>query len=104
MPILPKTSRKSWQAPRKAFGRMRNDNSAFYNSKAWRDCATAHKQSNMYMCKNAAVCGNPSVITNHNPPLVELLADKKNPFSWEYLEDLCTSCNASVTGKQAWKK
>lgn len=104
MPTITRTSPdRPWIPKRKAFGRMKVDNSKFYNSKAWRNCATAHKVANGYLCKNVDKCGNPAVITNHNPPLVELLADGKSPFSWDYLEDLCASCNASVTGKQAHK-
>lgn len=102
--ISRKSSQRPWVKERKPFGTVKQDNYTFYNSKAWRDCATAHKVAHNYMCKNADVCGGAAVITNHNPPLRHLLEHRLNPFDWQYLEDLCVSCNASTTGKQAHKK
>lgn len=105
MPTINKTSpRRPWSTERKAFGRMKVNNQAFYNSAAWRKCATSHKIANGYLCKNFDQCGNAATTTNHNPPLVEILAFGGSPFNWDYLEDLCSTCNASVTGKQGHKK
>lgn len=104
MPMVNNNSpRRPWMPERKAFGGMRVNNQRFYNSKAWRDCATAHKVAHFWQCKNVEVCGGVAKFTNHNPPLIQLIQEGKNPYDWEYLEDLCESCNASVTGKQGHK-
>jgi len=104
MPTIPKGQILRPWIPKRASFKMRVNNQKFYNSKAWRGCATAHKVAHFYQCKNVEQCGNPSKFTNHNPPLIELIEKGLNPYDWQYLEDLCETCNASVTGKQAHKK
>lgn len=97
MPTIKRTSpRAPWQKPRKAFGTVKQDNYKFYNSKAWRDTAKAHKADNP-LCVNYEVCGGATEFTDHIRPISEGGAryDRSN------LQPLCASCNASKTGKQA---
>lgn len=99
MPILPKSSRKSWQAPRKAFGRMCTDNDKFYHSKAWVDLRNAFRVANP-LCVNYDECGGATHTVDHICPISEGGA----ALDWSNLQPLCRSCNGSKTGKQAWKK
>lgn len=100
MPILPKTSRhRPWNTERKAFGRMRTDNSAFYHSKEWVALRDAYRTANP-LCINVDVCGGATNTIDHIKPISEGGA----PLDWSNLQPLCRGCNASKTGKQAWKR
>lgn len=103
MPTIDKsTPKRPWVPETKPFT-MKVNNQKFYNSAAWRKCAKAHKKAHHYLCKNFEECRGVAAFTNHNPPLIELVARGLNPLDWQYLEDLCTTCNASTTGKQGKK-
>ena len=93
--IVKKTARPPWLPKREAFGRMRVDNTAFYNSKEWRRFATTEKK--LYpLCDNFDVCGGTHDITDHHMPISE----GGHPFD-QRMNHYCHSCNASKTGKQA---
>ncbi len=100
---MPTINRKSparpWAAPRKAFERMKVDNSKFYNSKAWRSLRDVFRMQNP-LCVNVDTCGGATHTIDHIKPIGEggAALDINN------LQPLCKSCNASKTGKQAHKK
>lgn len=85
------TPRPSWLPKRKAQGRRVVDNSAFYNSKAWRKVATMHKAANplCVMC-DAKGCLSPATVTDHITPI----AEGGSKWDWENLQSLCARCHA----------
>lgn len=73
-----------------------------YNSTRWRKVASLHKKLNP-MCVIEG-CKNPVHTTDHNPPVIKLLEQGKDPFSFQYLQSLCKHHNASKTSKQRFEK
>ena len=93
-----KSARPPWMPERKAFGRMKANNYAFYNSKAWRAFARAEKMR-YPLCDNWDQCGGAHEITDHPIPISE----GGHPFHQD-MNHYCKPCNASKTGKQAHTK
>lgn len=93
-----KSTRPPWLPERKAFGRMKVDNGRFYRSKEWIATRNAFRTANP-LCKNVDTCGGATHTVDHIKPISEGGAK----FDWGNLQPLCKSCNASKTGKQAWK-
>jgi len=98
MPNIPTSKRPAWMGERKAFGRMKADNKAFYNSSAWRALALKHKLANP-LCINHEQCRGMAEVTDHIQPIEQ--GGKR--YDWDNLQSLCKRCNASKTGKQAHK-
>ena len=100
MPTLPKNSKRpAWMGERKPFERMREKNEGFYNSTAWRNAAKAHKAANP-LCVNHKTCKGVAYITDHILPVNQ----GGEPYAFDNLQSLCKRCNASKTGKQAYKR
>ena len=100
MPTITRnTSRPPWKPERKAFGRMRVDNSKFYHSKEWIALRNAYRRQNP-LCINVDTCGGATHTIDHIVPISEGGA----ALNTDNLQPLCKSCNARKTGKQAWKK
>jgi len=98
MPTINKSSpRRPWQPERKAFERMKVDNSKFYNSAAWRRFAKREKMV-FSLCDNFDICGGVHEITDHPIPISE----GGHPFN-QRMNHYCKACNASKTGRQAHK-
>lgn len=96
--ITRKSPRPPWKPERKAFGRMKVDNSTFYNSKTWRAFATLEK-IRFPLCDNWEQCGGAHEITDHPIPISE----GGHPYN-QAMNHYCKACNASKTGKQAHTK
>lgn len=94
------TPRPSWLPKRKAQGRRVVDNSAFYNSKAWRKVATLHKQANplCVVCEQAGRL-SPATVTDHIVPINE----GGSTWDWDNLQSLCNRCHAKKSGREAHK-
>ena len=100
MPTIPKqTPRRPWIQERKPFEKLRQDDSAFYNSTTWRKVAKAHKAANP-LCVNVDVCGNPVEHTDH----IIALADGGAPYDYGNLQSMCKACHSSKTTKDRINK
>ncbi len=99
MPTIPKsTPARPWMPKKEAF-KMKVDNGRFYRSAKWIKLRDAFRLANP-LCVNVDTCGNAMYYVDHIVPIAEGGA----PLDWGNLQSLCVQCNASKTGKQAWKK
>lgn len=100
MPYINKSSpKRPWQAERKPFSGIKVKNKKFYNSAAWIRLRDAFRNANP-MCKNTEVCHGVTEYVDHIVPI----NDNGAMLEWSNLQPLCSSCNASKTGKQSYKK
>ena len=64
----------------------------FYNSKEWKKCRTAYKQSKFGLCER---CGQPGYEVHHKIYLSpENISNPAISLSFENLELLCSSCHS----------
>lgn len=64
----------------------------FYNSKAWKECREAYKQSVFGLCER---CGMPGDEVHHKIYLSpENINDPNITLNWDNLELLCASCHS----------
>ena len=87
---------------KKAFNGLDKIGKFNYHSPRWRKIAALHKKLNP-MCIVLG-CRNPVHTTDHEPSVITLLEQGKDPYSFQYLQSLCKWHNASKTGKQGAKK
>lgn len=101
MPNLPQSTKRPWIPERKAFTGISQENYDFYNSAAWRKVSKLYKMANP-LCVECKKEGRVTVATktDHIIPLIQILADKGNPFSYSNLQSLCEHHNAIKTAKQ----
>lgn len=64
----------------------------FYNSKEWKRCRDAYRQSKHFICER---CGMPGEEVHHITYLTpENINDPYITLSWDNLELLCQSCHS----------
>ena len=65
---------------------------SFYNSKEWKKCREAYKQSVYGLCER---CGSPGGEVHHKIYLTpENINDPNITLNWDNLELLCASCHS----------
>jgi 5-methylcytosine-specific restriction protein A len=106
MPKLPTVKKKPWQEERVVQGRRLHDNSKFYNARQWRKVSKAYKLAHpLCECEDCKVneLVKPAHVTDHIRGLQFLLDKGLDPYDWNELQAMNSSCHNKKSGKDAHK-
>lgn len=106
MPRLPIKKKKPWQAERVVQGRRLHDNQKFYNSRKWRNTSKAYKAAHPLCecqdCKDNELV-KAATVTDHVRGLQFLLDNNLDPYNWNELQAMSSSCHNKKSGRDAHK-
>lgn len=107
MPILPIAKKKPWQEERVVQGRRLHDNTKFYNARKWRKVSKAYKAAHP-ICECLECASNqfvkPAHVTDHIQGLQFLLDAGVDPYDWNELQSMNSSCHNKKSGRDAHKR
>jgi len=101
MPLMPKAKRPRWISPPKPFEGRGMDNSAFYNSRAWRRFRAGYLMENplCHECQKMKLVV-PATVADHIIPI----ADGGERWDPANIQALCASHHNSKSGREGGKK
>lgn len=106
MPSKPKKIKRPWVKERVAFGR-RKDNSAFYNSRAWRKVSKLKREQDpLCECEECKALGRVRIghVADHIRGLQFLLDNNLDPYDLNELQTMNNQCHNKKSGRDAHKK
>ncbi|AUC13811.1 hypothetical protein BTO06_01000 [Tenacibaculum sp. SZ-18] len=98
MPFKPQPKRKPWQEKRVPHGRRLNDNSKFYNSRAWRNFRkqVLIEEPLCRLCSSKGLVKEAKVVDH-----IVRIVDGGEKLSRSNVQPLCSKCHNSKSGKEA---